>query len=126
MIQSDMELPSGKELIARSIDDYVLHHMYGWYASLGMINNIEDFTGYELIPEPLGDLDGDGTLDLLVTLRASVHASHNAYVERPLAFVIWGETLRDSNTETDLNSLVPSQGLTLGGWEARTERRICL
>ncbi len=115
MIQSDMELPSGKELIARSIDDYVLHHMYGWYASLGMINNSEDLTGYELIPEPLGDLDGDGTLDLLVTLRASVHASHNAYVERPLAFVIWGETLRDSNTETDLNSLVPSQGLTLGG-----------
>jgi hypothetical protein len=115
MIQSDLKMPSGKELVARSIDEYVLHKMSGWYPSLGLINSIEDLTGYELIPEPIGDIDGDGKTDLLVTLRSSVYASNNAFVERPLAYVIWGETLLKDNAETNLNTLVPSQGLIIDG-----------
>ncbi|MEP7706581.1 cadherin repeat domain-containing protein [Paraglaciecola sp. 25GB23A] len=119
MIQSDIKMPNGKEIVARSIDKYVLHKMSGWYPSLGVINSIEDFTGYELIPEPIGDIDGNGKTDLLVTLRSSEHASNNAFVERPLAFVIWGETLLKDNAETNLNTIVPSQGLIIEGMGGR-------
>ncbi len=115
MVQTDMKMPNGKELVVRSIDNYILHKMSGWYPSLGLIGGIVDLTGYELIPEPIGDIDGNGKNDLLVTLSSSINASNNAYVERPLAFIIWGETLLNDNAETNLNTISPSQGLIIEG-----------
>jgi hypothetical protein len=107
----------GTEILLESLNASNSLKMFGWYPSIGLMNG-KDFTGYELIASSIGDIDNDGIGDVLVSLKSSSYSSNNAYLDWPLAYIMWGSALlADANGAIDLNTLDPSQGMTIGGIE---------
>lgn len=72
--------------------------------------------GVDLIPSPIGDIDGDGISEFLLGLATPSFARSSAFADRPMAYLIWGDGLL-GNMEglVDLNNLQPFQGLPLEG-----------
>lgn len=51
-----------------------------------------------------------------MTLQTPAGARANAFSDRPLAYVIWGDSLfTNTSGEIDLNTLKPAEGLALEG-----------
>lgn len=75
-----------------------------------------EYIGVDLIASPVGDVDGDGIRELLVSLQTPYDAGSSAFADRPLAYLIWGNALlARSGGEIDLNNLLPSDGIIFDG-----------
>ncbi len=120
-LQKGENQPYGYEFLLESAQDEIILQVSGNYPSLGVIGGVLDLSGYELIPNNMGDLDGDGIDELLITMSLYSDSRNHAFVGRPLAFILWGEALL-SEININLNQLSAEQGMTID-WQSDLNRR---
>jgi hypothetical protein len=109
---AELLIDGAEEMLVESFDANQAIKVSGSFPS---VNGI-DFTGNNLIASPIGDIDNDGISELLLTLQTPAGASANAFADRPLAYIIWGDSLfTNTSGEIDLNTLQPAKGLALEG-----------
>lgn len=85
-------------------------------------NNITDDIGETLLASPLGDIDGDGTNELLLGLSRSSTAGTSGFLDtRPLGYVLWGDTLTSGIESLDLINLSATDALIIDQFEPTTD-----
>lgn len=101
--------------IERTIRPIIENDEVRFFGSFGF-EDVFAFIGNELIASSVNDMDGDGLDELLITESTGNGAVRAARADRPLAFLIWGDTLAQSRGgEINLNDLTPAQGIIFDG-----------
>jgi hypothetical protein len=75
-----------------------------------------EFDGNSLVANPIGDIDGDGLPEVLLTLNTPTTSLANAFDDRPLAYILWGAALTSQGDgQIDLNNLAAHEGFIFEG-----------
>jgi len=111
-IETELALDGTEEILMKALDSSRAVRIYGSFPPV----RAGRFIGNDLLGRPVGDIDGDGISELLLLLQTPSSALESTFVERPMAYVIWGDTLLSQADGTiNLNTLTPDEGMVLEG-----------
>ena len=72
--------------------------------------------GNSISASSVSDIDGDGIPEILVSLFVKGSGYGGEFTTRPQAYLLWGNALlNSSNSEIDLDNLLPEEGMRFGG-----------
>lgn len=111
-VETELALDGAEEILMKALDPSLAVRIHGSFPPV----RAGRFIGNDLIGRPVGDIDGDGIPELLLLLQTPTIALESTYVERPMAYVIWGDALLSQVDGTiNLNILTPDEGMVLEG-----------